>query len=228
MHRPRLSILGIAILAVLGLLGCATAPRVSTRINEARAAVESARAAGASERSPEEFDAALRALRESEAYLTASDATSVALGDQLAVLAEANARSAGAAARLWAELEKVRGEAQAARQEAERARAELERVQQQRRTVEEAARPTQVPPERLEARPADAGRQVAAPTVPATPRPAITRYVVNKGDTLRNIAARPEIYGDAAQWVRIYEANREIIGADRKLRIGQVLMIPKP
>lgn len=228
MHRPRLSILGIAILAVSGLLGCATAPRVSTRINEARAAVEAARAAGASERSPDEFNAALRALGESEAYLTANDANSVILGDQLAVLAEANARSAVAAARLWAELEKVKGEAQAARQEAERARAELERLQLQGRTVEGTAHPTPPQPERVETQPADLGGRVAAPAVAPPARPTYTRYVVNKGDTLRNIAARPEIYGDAAQWVRIYEANREIIGADRKLRIGQVLMIPKP
>jgi nucleoid-associated protein YgaU len=55
-----------------------------------------------------------------------------------------------------------------------------------------------------------------------------TRYVVKKGDTLRKVAARPEIYGDAGQWQRIYEANRDIIGRDRKLKMGQVLMIPKP
>jgi nucleoid-associated protein YgaU len=54
------------------------------------------------------------------------------------------------------------------------------------------------------------------------------RYVVKKGDTLRKIAARPEIYGDAGRWQRIYEANRDIIGRDRKLNMGQVLMIPKP
>jgi nucleoid-associated protein YgaU len=226
MHPWRFSVSGIVVLATLVLAGCA--PRTSQRINEARVAIESARAAGAPERSPEEFNAALRALRESEAYLTAGDSDSVALADQLAVLAEGNARLAVTAARLSLELEKVKTEAQAARQEAERARAELERLQPQIRAAEEAARAVQARPERPETQPAASGRQPPPPAAPAPPRPAPTRYIVHKGDTLRNVAARPEIYGDANQWTRIYEANREIIGPDRKLRIGQVLIIPKP
>jgi nucleoid-associated protein YgaU len=228
MHRWRFSVPGIVVLAVLVLAGCAPRTSQSQRINEAQVAIELARAAGAPERSPEEFNAALRALRESEAYLTAGDSDSVALADQLAVLAEGHARLAMTATRLSLELEKVKREAQAARQEAERARAELERMQSQIRAAEEASRTVQAPPERSEAQPAEPGRQAAPPAAPATPRPTLVRYIVNKGDTLRNLAARPEIYGDANQWTRIYEANREIIGPDRKLRIGQVLIIPKP
>lgn len=228
MHRLRFPIPGIVVLVVLALAGCALRASQSQRINEARVAIETARAAGAPERSPEEFNAALRALGESEAYLTAGDSGSVAIADQLAVLAEGHARLAMTATRLSLELEKVKREAQAARQEAERARAELERVQPQLRAAEEAARAVQPRPERSEAQPAEPGRQAAPPTPPTTPHTTPVRYIVDKGDTLRNLAARPEVYGDANQWTRIYEANREIIGPDRKLRIGQVLIIPKP
>jgi len=54
------------------------------------------------------------------------------------------------------------------------------------------------------------------------------RYVVKKRETLPKIAARPEIYGDASQWRRLYEANQDIIGRDHKVKTGQVLMIPRP
>lgn len=74
---------------------------------------------------------------------------------------------------------------------------------------------------------AELKRQVAAASQPASSLTSYPRYVVKKGDTLRKIATRPEIYGDAGQWQRIYEANRDIIGRG-KLRMGQVLMIPKP
>jgi nucleoid-associated protein YgaU len=52
--------------------------------------------------------------------------------------------------------------------------------------------------------------------------------VVKRGDTLKKIAARPDVYGDAKAWERLYEANREIIGKGRKVRPGQVLLVPKP
>ena len=54
------------------------------------------------------------------------------------------------------------------------------------------------------------------------------RYVVKRGDTLPKIAARSEIYGDAHQWMRIYEANTEVVGRDRKLQTGLVLLIVTP
>ena len=51
-------------------------------------------------------------------------------------------------------------------------------------------------------------------------------YVVVSGDSLSKIAKR--FYGDANDWRRIYEANREVIGANPDLiRPGQKLRIPK-
>lgn len=54
-----------------------------------------------------------------------------------------------------------------------------------------------------------------------------TRYTVQAGDFLSNIAER--FYGDGseASWRRIYEANRGVIGPDpTQLRAGMVLVIP--
>lgn len=224
MRKPWFSVLGI--LTLVALAGCA--PRVSQSIAQARAAVEAARAAGAPARSPEQFQAAEKALKDSEALFAAGDGDSLLAADNIAKMAEATAYSAAAAGKFSTDLEKAQAEARAAKQEAERARAEAERLQPQLRTAEEASRAAQARAERTEAQVADLKRQVAAATAPATPLAAYARYVVKKGDTLAKIAARPEIYGDAGQWPRIYDANRDVIGRDRKLKIGQVLMIPKP
>ncbi|HET6315225.1 MAG TPA: LysM peptidoglycan-binding domain-containing protein [Chloroflexota bacterium] len=80
---------------------------------------------------------------------------------------------------------------------------------------------------------------IATPTSPTaeppseSPRPATVlpaaadEYVVESGDTLRSIAER--VYGDAAQWSRIYDANRAAIGADPDtITAGTRLTIPRP
>ena len=226
MHRSWFTALGILILVALALASCG--PRISQSVAQARAAVEAARAAGAPTRSPEQFQAAEKALKDSEALFAAGDADSLLAADNIAKMAEATAYSAAAAAKLSTDLGKAQAEAQAAKQEAERARAEMDRLQPRVRTVEETARAAQARAERAEAQVAELKRQVAAAATPAPSMASYTRYVVKKRDTLPKIAARPEIYGDAGQWKRIYDANQDIIGRDRKLKIGQVLMIPKP
>jgi nucleoid-associated protein YgaU len=50
------------------------------------------------------------------------------------------------------------------------------------------------------------------------------RYTVRKGDTLSAIAKRE--YGDANDWRRIYEANRDQLDNPDLIRPGQVLTIP--
>lgn len=53
-----------------------------------------------------------------------------------------------------------------------------------------------------------------------------TTYRVKEGDNgLAQIAARPEIYGDASQWKRIANANG--IRDPKAIRVGQVLKIPR-
>jgi nucleoid-associated protein YgaU len=49
-------------------------------------------------------------------------------------------------------------------------------------------------------------------------------YTVRKGDSLSKIAKRE--YGDAQQWRRIYEANRDTIKDPDLIYPGQVFRIP--
>lgn len=52
-------------------------------------------------------------------------------------------------------------------------------------------------------------------------------YIVQPGDFLIKIAARPDIYDDGDQWRKIYDANKDIIGPDPNLiQPGMTLVIP--
>lgn len=55
--------------------------------------------------------------------------------------------------------------------------------------------------------------------------PAGRSYTVQKGDSLSKIAKRE--YGDAQQWRRIYEANRDVIQNPDLIYPGQVFRIPE-
>ena len=49
-------------------------------------------------------------------------------------------------------------------------------------------------------------------------------YTVQSGDTLSKISK--QFYGDANQYMRIFEANRDKLKDPNKIQIGQVLAIP--
>jgi len=49
-------------------------------------------------------------------------------------------------------------------------------------------------------------------------------YEVQKGDTLSKIAK--DVYGDAALYPKIFEANRDQLKDPDKIRVGQKLRIP--
>jgi len=73
------------------------------------------------------------------------------------------------------------------------------------------------------------GSSTAAPPAsqPPTAASAARTYTVRPGDSLWKIAKRH--YGDGNRWNRLYEANRETIGANPDLiHPGQVLVIPEP
>jgi nucleoid-associated protein YgaU len=56
----------------------------------------------------------------------------------------------------------------------------------------------------------------------------LAQHKVVSGETLSHVALK--YYGSAAKehWMRIYEANRDVIGDDpNKIRVGQVLNIPE-
>jgi nucleoid-associated protein YgaU len=56
--------------------------------------------------------------------------------------------------------------------------------------------------------------------------PAHTTYLVKQGDTLEKIAV--QVYGDARQWRRIYQANRDGLKSPNRIYAGQKLIIPPP
>jgi nucleoid-associated protein YgaU len=60
-------------------------------------------------------------------------------------------------------------------------------------------------------------------TAPSQAVPGQT-YTVKKGDSLSKIAKR--VYGDAQQWRKIHEANRDIIDNPDLIHPGQVLKLP--
>lgn len=50
-------------------------------------------------------------------------------------------------------------------------------------------------------------------------------YEIQSGDTLLTVAE--QAYGDATQWRKIYDANKDVIGPDPdKLKIGMKLKVP--
>lgn len=66
---------------------------------------------------------------------------------------------------------------------------------------------------------------VAPPVVEAAPAPAAERWhVVVRGDTLSGIAAK--YYGKASLYMKIFEANRDILDNPDLIKVGQKLRIP--
>lgn len=58
----------------------------------------------------------------------------------------------------------------------------------------------------------------------ATPAPESRFYTVQSGDTLSKIAK--EMYGNANEYQKIFEANRPMLSDPNKIYVGQVLRIP--
>lgn len=69
-------------------------------------------------------------------------------------------------------------------------------------------------------------KEQPAPAAAAkTAAPAAQTYTIKSGDTLSKIAR--EHYGDANQWNRIFEANKDVISDPDKIYPGQTITIPK-
>lgn len=82
-----------------------------------------------------------------------------------------------------------------------------------------------------ESAPAPATEAASAPAAEAVPAPAaespwLAEHTVVSGDNLSYIAKH--YYGTADKYMKIYEANKDVIGSNPSLiRVGQVLKIPK-
>jgi len=70
----------------------------------------------------------------------------------------------------------------------------------------------------------ESGSSSTAPPPAPAAAPATKTYVVQKGDSLSKIAKHE--YGNANDWRKIFEANRDIIKNPDLIHPGQVLKIP--
>ncbi len=52
-------------------------------------------------------------------------------------------------------------------------------------------------------------------------------YTVKTGESLWSIAAKPEVYGKATSWRRIFDANRDVLKSPNHLRPGMTIKIPR-
>ena len=117
--------------------------------------------------------------------------------------------------------EQLRLEAQQLKAEEERREAERQRVleEKNRKLIEErelAAREISRKAAKAAAR--EKEREV---------RPLAVSHTVKRGETLPQIAARPDVYGDALLWPLIYRANRDQIRDPKRIWPGQLLKIPR-
>lgn len=127
-------------------------------------------------------------------------------------------------------VDEVKRREDAARSEAERKaleafELELKRKQEQERAEAEAAASARKA-EELKAEQAEARRRAERARYEKTQN-LPSRHTVKRGETLPQIAALAEVYGDASLWPLLYRANRDQIRDPKILWPGQQLKIPR-
>ncbi len=55
----------------------------------------------------------------------------------------------------------------------------------------------------------------------------VQEYIVQEGDSLWSIAAKPQVYGKAANWNKLFEANKTLLGSPEGIKVGMRLSIPR-
>ncbi|MGE4543666.1 MAG: LysM peptidoglycan-binding domain-containing protein [Pedobacter sp.] len=193
----------LVLLTLLILAGGCVAPPLQ-ELQSARTALDEALAAEAAVLAPNEYQAALDAMRDGEALV---DKKKYNLAKEILPFAEAHAR---------------RAILQAKREQADR---ELQKIR-----AEELLRTAQLPNEPVRQPTQQTLKAITTqPVVPVKPkpRPVLNVYRVGAGETLWTIAAQQGIYGDPLLWPLIYQANRDQIRDPRQVYPGQSLSIPR-
>jgi nucleoid-associated protein YgaU len=195
----------IIIILLLGLAltlptGCAKKPM--TELESARAAVAQAYSAGAPDYAAAEYQAAKAALDNAEQL---SNEGKFEAARDILPFAEAQARqAAGKARENRARLEKER----------------LIKIQEEKHRKQEAEAQKRREKKHV------AEKKTTATVKPEPPKP-IKLYTVQPEETLPQIAARQDVYGDQALWPLLYKANRDQITDPRKIYPGQELTVPR-
>ena len=202
----------VSVLA-LGLAGCTQSlPRYRT---EALLKSSTVRTQGGEKAQAEEFASIADALEAGDRLL---ERNRLEDAEQYYLLA---LRKAELAEQLLV-AERVRREAQELKIEQERHEAERQRLldEQKRKQIEQRDK---------EAR---ESRKKSEKVVPVREKEREVRHLptvhtVKRGETLPQIAAQPDMYGDALMWPLIYRANRDQIRDPKRIWPGQVLRIPR-
>ncbi len=85
-------------------------------------------------------------------------------------------------------------------------------------------KPVQQKPAQAQNRPTTPGQAASGSTV-NQPEPNVRRdYTIKSGDSLSKIAR--EFYGDANDWQKIYQANKDTIKDPNLIHPGQKIIIP--
>ena len=61
----------------------------------------------------------------------------------------------------------------------------------------------------------------------AAKEPKFEEYIIQKGDTLQSIAAKPNVYGKASKWTKLYSANKDVINNPNRVYPGLKIRIPR-
>ncbi len=73
----------------------------------------------------------------------------------------------------------------------------------------------------------DDAASAEADTAQARVSEAADSYIVQKGDSLWSIAKKPEVYGSATQWRKLFDANRDVLKSPNHVRVGMTLKVPR-
>ncbi len=209
----RIWMLAMVSVLALNLVSCAQKlPRYRT---EALVKSSAVRMQWAAQGRDEEFASITDALEAGDRYLERGKLSDA---EQYYLLA---LRKAEVVEQLFVD-EQLRLEAQKLKAEEERREAERQRVleEKNRKLIEE---------RELAAREISrkAAKAAAAREKQREVRPLAFSHTVKRGETLPQIAARPDVYGDALLWPLIYRANRDQIRDPKRIWPGQLLKIPR-
>ena len=53
------------------------------------------------------------------------------------------------------------------------------------------------------------------------------RHVVEPGESLWSISAKPDVYGEGARWNQLYQSNKDRIRDPNRIYPGQEIQIPR-
>lgn len=198
-----ITILRVAVVAVcLSVLAYGCAPSPQPDPTSARELVAKAYASGASRLAAEDYAAASTALSNAEQQIQRGE-------KKLA----------------WESLRRARQHALDSLKITEQEKQKrLEAIRRQDMQQNE-LKPVVVKPEPIKVLPP---KPVAPKPVAPKPKPQLVNQVeVREGETLSNIAARQEVYGDPLLWPLVYKANRDQIKDPKRIFPGQSLVIPR-